>query len=486
MPTSYGEILGQAASQNMDQRTNDLYKFDELRRRAEATAAAQAKMFVEEFSQGPTGSAFDDQIIKDFTRQKQLEAAQVVKSTPNWQYNVDALARLKQINNEVKGNAHVLRAAAYVDAKKKLMADLAEVSKNPNMHDQEAYNMYIQELKNYDMYGHQKGKEAAEKEGPQPFVYQKPMEFVDPNNVFRDVGSKLQANEVEYLKNGRDGAYRTYIKDDDLYKEAQAIYAARPRQWDVMYGQKGIDPIKAIADGLRPYVKTDFHIGQRNTLNDDLIKMRYAASLKMASEKNKAGIDKANSPYRISILNTDITSPAPEDLANTFGSDIAHFIKTPDGKWMKNTGDTFHYDGQIWDKGLGSKGYRKTGVKQASGYIVKPLTWGEEQGYLYDPWFSSDLKVKDEFKDMVEIVDTPPNQKGESGKVLKIKAMAEMNANDPYYEAKFNKMFLTTKQREGVGVEENLNKQVPDGAMVDSVGNVFDASGKYIGKASDF
>ncbi len=461
----FGLLEGLSADMGYDKRINDLRYHEQQNQRALAENSAKQAIFADDLQYQNAANAHDHKIIQDYAQNKIKEIGSFVAHNPDWETNLDKRIQLDAMKKSLKDNEHVIRGVASDTAYKNYLNDLKEVSKNPNSHDTEAYQDIANQWNNYLQHGNQDGAEAAAKEGKKAFLYTKPQDFIDKNDTFKKVGSAMQANGIQYLNNGRDGAYQTYAKDDELKNEALAIYTSHKRQFDQEYTKKGLDPLKEIANSIRPYVKTDFKIGEKNKLGEE-----------MALAKYKHGLDNAistgASPYKISILNTDYAKPPAEDLASTFGSRIAHTLPAgKDGKPIDNTGDIFNYDGDIHDKGYRKDGkYQKNGIKTVHGYVYKPLDFGKDVGYTKDPWGFGTDEVLPEYKDVVSIVDSPMDKDGKTQKMLKIKTTADVNANDPSYQGKWDKNISTTKQREAYGINESqVNTQVYE----DEAGNKF-------------
>lgn len=449
-----GAITGAAVNMNFDQQINDLYRQDQMRQRSQAIGEAKNKMFIDDLDFQNAMNEYDAPKVKEYAKGKIMEIAQLYKNNPNLMSDPNGLMKLKLLKNDLKSNQVLLKGLATDEAFKRLNADMAEVAKNPNQYDVGAYEKLLAQKNNYLKFGNQDGEEAAKKEGEKVFLYSKPQEFIDENELFRKVGTSLKANDYENIRNGNIGAHRTFLNEKDLEKEAMAIYLSRQRQFDVKYKEKGLEPVKVIMDGIRPYVETKLDLGHENTFAKQMAFERYKHDLKRADNAAANG----GSPYRISLLEPGATAPPAKTLAAVFGSNIPTFYKDASGRMVQNKdGDVFNYYDDFKDKGYGQQGYKKTGIKQPTGYFVKPLDWGKEQGYLHDKWLDGkDLVVKPEFADRVSVIDSPVDEKGNSHKLLKVEAIGEVNANDPSYEAAYNKLFLTNKQRENVEVEESL------------------------------
>jgi hypothetical protein len=451
---SPGLINGLAIDLQNDQKINDLRYNENANLRSKAMAEARAAALANDFEYNNSVNSFDSKIIKANAQNQIKKIGAYIRENPDWTTNVDKRMQVNQMKRELRDNGDYHRGLASDNGYKSYLQDLQELANNPLQHDAEAYNGIRNEWQNYLKYGNQGGEEAFKTQGKQAFIYRKPDEFTALDKKGQEIGNgfKGAAMDLEYIKNGRDGAYRTIPKKELLDVAANQFYKEHKRQFDVQYTSKGLDPIKAAKDFIFSGIDSKFDIGERNTLSDEKAKILFKHNLENASASGA-------SPYRIAVTNPATSSPGSEFLAKTFGSDLPAFFKGPDGKPIKTTGEVFHHEGNIYDKGYGTKGYQKTGVKQMDGFFIKPLEWGKTNDYTYDPWGIGEHKVKPEMADVVEIVDSPVNDKGESHKVLKVKAIAEVNANSPDFEGRFNKDILTSKQRNAVDVDDSLIKQ---------------------------
>lgn len=449
---------GQAAANEIE----DIKYGEMLRQRNEQIAQAKAQLFANDIDFQNGSNPYDSNIIMNENTELVRRLGEFTTKYQDWNTNPQRAMEFKQLKQSQKSTPAVLRSVAYKDAVNRLNTDLAEVAKNPGRYNTRAYENILKQVDNYNKYGNQDGAEAAKIDGPQPFVYKQPAPFIDENEAFRKVGGALQPKAIENINNGRIGAFKAYVSDEDVMREAALLYNQYPEQFDQIYGEKGVNPIQAIAAGIKPYTKMDYDNGKE----DDFWKQKALIDYKRKLDKADAMGDNA---YSISVLQPQKAAVPAESLAATFGSQVPHFIKDAQGNMIPNKGDDFKYDGIIYDKGLGQKGYQKTGVKEMSGYIEKPFEWGQEMGFLTKP-FWGDPEVKPEFKDRVRIVTGPVQKDGTAPKYLQVDAIAEVYANDPTPMARFNKQIATSKQREGIGFPESqLQQQV----YQDDVGNLF-------------
>lgn len=478
----YGLAQGLAVRGNSGDMISDIERHDMRMMQNKSLAEAKAKLFADSMAYQNSANSFDNPLIKAHNDAVIKEIGQFYKENPDARYNKDKLLFIEQKRRTLMDNEHVLRAKASDDAFRQMNEYLAEVSKNPNGYNQAAIDRMLEQKKNYLAYGNQAGIEDREKNGMKPFVFVKPKDFVDLTEVYRKVGSSMEARGFEELNNGRDGAYRTFARPDDLMNEAKAIYQQNKDQLDQEFTSKGIDPIVEVGKRIVPYVKTDYKIGEKNRLAEQMALAKYEHSLKMA--ENQIKNTGRGSFYDSTVLATDWVKAPAEKISATFGSTLPHFLPAgKDGKPIDNTGDVFIPEGDIYDKGFRADGkYKKTGIKVIDGFVRKPIQFGVDAGYLYDPTGLSgdpslagtdysDYEIKPEYKKYVSFVDTPMDKEGKSAKVLKIKTQAEVDSRNPTYRGNWDDNLLTTKQKDAYGVEDGGGQGTYQGYAVGSTLN---------------
>lgn len=473
-----GQISGLAQDFGYDQQVNDLRYQQQMMQQQNALNESKRKLFESDMDFQKGGNSWDQPLVKVENQKIVQSIGDYISQNPDWETNFQKRGYVKQLKNSLKDNPTVLRALSTNDNRQALLKYAQEAKQKGILIDEDAVNHELERYSNYEKFGNPDGQEALQKEGMKAYLFNRPVDFIELDKAGAERGNKFKgaALDIKYLNNGRDGAYTTVPKKELLDADAFQFYNDHKRQFDVNYTNKGLNPLDAAKQFILSGIETKFDIGDKNTLRDDLYKIQYAHNLKKAGELASQG----GSAYKVAILNPGRTEPSGKDLAETFGSDVPHYYTDALGKLVRNTGDVFRYEGDIHDKGFRQDGkYQKTGIKEAPGYIYKPLEFGKESGFTFDPWGRGENEVKPEFKDRVSIVDSPVDDKGESVKLLKVKAIAEIDANNPYYEAKFNKMFMTNKQRDAVGIQEGV---MTEQLFEDEAGNLFNAKGQYKGK----
>lgn len=475
----FGELSGLAYRIDPSGMIGDYERHDLRMQQNKALAESKAALFADSVQYQNATNEFDNKRIKEINDVKVREIGKFYKENPDVLYNPDKLVILNQMKRSLVDNEDVLRGTASDANFKALNADLQEVAKNPQMHNQLAYQNLLAQKENYLKYGNQLGLEASQKEGFKPFVYQKPAEFIDLSKKGADLGNNFKDVKPVPLKNGRSGAWETVANEQTLDRDAQAFYTEHKEQFDQQHPNEGLKVAKEL---IRSGIQYKFDWGNTNLADQMAMeRMRNANELAKIKSKNASGGTQI-SAYVETILKPSRTATNPEFLDKTFGSKIKHKLVSDDGSiQIDNTGDIFNYNGDIQDSNYRSDGkYQPNGIKSVSGYVYKPLQWAIDNGIVNSPIWGDD-KVDGNWANTASIVDDPnPKDGKEPQKFVKFKVKADVKGNDPSYQGKFDSNVETTKMREGFGVQENL---MQGETFVDEVGNVFDKNGKYLGKA---
>ncbi len=455
----------------------DYERHDLRQKQNKELATAKANLFADSLQYQNASNSFDNQRIKAINDAKIREIGAYYKENPDALYNKDKLIFVQQMRRELLDNEDVLRGKASDDNFKALNADLQEISKNPNQHNQLAYQNLLAQKENYLKYGNQLGIEASQKDGYKPFVYQKPADFIDLSKKGSDLGNNFKDVKPVQLKNGRSGAWETVANEGSLNKDAQAFYLEHKEQFDQQHPNNGLGVAKEL---IRSGIQYKFDWGNTN-LADDLAKIRYNQGLELEKIKAKNAKGAGMSAYVETILKPSRTATNPEFLDKTFGSKIKHKIVNDDSSvQIDNTGDVFNYNGDIQDQNYRSDGkYQPNGVKRVSGFVYKPIEWAIENKIVNEGWFS-DPKVDGNWANTASIVDSPSDKDGKVQKLVKFKVSADLKGNDASYQGKYDSNIETTDLRNAFGIKENMMESE---TLVDDAGNLFDKNGKYLGKA---
>lgn len=447
-----GGLLGLAVKQDRSDDINDIKYLDGLRKQNEAINMAKTKMFMDDIEFQNGSNSYDEARIRKEGNDLIAQLSALKKAHPHdYESNVEVQLQARQLKNGLKSTPGVLASIAYKDALAQHNKFMQEALKNPNK-----YNMdqLSEAQKRFDNYGKEESLKARGLSVETPMYYTPPEELPDMEELHRKSGNSMDPDEYTTLKNGRDGAFMGRVSDKTMTKKAEELYSQFKSAYDYLY-KNDPDKISKIKAAIEPYSKKPYDIGERNPVSDQKEILRFKQSLETPPQP---GV----SPYVEQILKPARSFPGGQYLAETFTTDVPNFYTDINGNIIQNKNDQFYFDGDIIDDGYNDKGYTKTGIKVAPGFIKKDLAWGKDQGYLHDPVGPSgqegtDLEVKPEHKGKVEIVRTEPDAKGNVGMYLKVKSIAKVDANKPTYKNRFdaNVAKLTGKQKDAAGVQRS-------------------------------
>jgi len=455
-----GYYQGLAVRTNLSDQIGDYQRHDLVMKQNKALAESKAQIFSDSLKYNTAANQFDHNKIEEFNKPIVQQIGAFYKENPDALYNRDKRIILDGMKKQLLDNEHVLRGKASDDNFKALNADLQEIAKNPQMHNQLAYQNLLAQKENYLKYGNQLGLEASQKEGFKPFVYQKPAEFVDLSKKGSELGNNFKDIRPVTLKNGRSGAWQTVANENTLDRDAQAFYLEHKEQFDQQHPNDGLKVAKEL---IRSGINNKFDWGNTN-LADDLYKMKLQTQADIDKARAKAGNNAGGYDYfKETIQKKKVGADTPERLDATFGSKPKHIIRNDDNSIeIDNTGDVFNYNGDFQEVG--------NGIKRLSGYVYKPLEWGKQNGIInqnswYVPFESegeagTDYKVDGSWSQKASIVDSPMDKDGKTNKLLKIKVFTDVDSNSPAYQGKYNSLVATTDQRNSVTPSSDAPKTI--------------------------
>lgn len=462
MAEEFGSIVGAAVSQNYDQQINDLFRYDQMRKQTQAMNDAKAKLFADDLEFQNAANEYDRPRLEELNRSQVMGIGKYMRENPGYSSDPVKMGQIKMMKRAIKDNPIAKRAVAVDSAFAEYLKDRQEALKSPNQWDIEALDKQGAAFQNYFKTGNARGLEGLQQEGEQPALYTRPEMFIDVVKDNQETGNKFKHNDtnsdINYLNNGREGGYRLSLKDSVLTQMATDKYNARKRQYDVQYTKRGIDPVQEIKTQIASGIEEKFDIGKENKLSEELYKIKYANDLKKSLSDSEGG--KSVDPFTEAILKPNKSAPAAAHLAETFGSTIPHWYINEKGARVKNLdGDEFHYTDAILDKGLGEKGYKKSGEKLFPGYFLKTVAWAKEKGYINDKGKEFGVqRIKPEMLGKISFVEGPVDKDGKSSELVKIDAVGTVQANDPVYRTRYNALVghITSKQKEAIGLEVDM------------------------------
>lgn len=422
--------LGQGLAQDLgyNDRINDLRYRADIAARTQAINEAKQKMFADDINYSNASNSFDNKKIRDYAQGQIKKIGAFVRENPDLPTNFDKRLQLNEMKRALKDNPLIHTGMASDAAFKQLNDDLAEVAKNPQQHNTKAYQDLLRQKQNYLQFGHQYGKEAADTQGHQAFVYNKPRDFIDFNKAFQEAGNHFQDLERKSMKGGRN-AFEMVPKDESLTAVAQQMYAQNREQVDASAHQANMSPIDFVKQGIAAYIKKDFNFGDYS-LSDTIL-------LQKRKEAEKAlGAGNPDSAFQDNLVNQKEGVVAPEALEQTYGTTPKHQIYDNSGHPIDNTGNRVHFTG--YHKWVETKKGRQ---KLAEIYTYLPLSVAQEKGIVEDPfgWSGTgktDLEVSPTWNKQAQI-ETTENSKGDPEQRVKVKAFMPIALNS-YYAGRFN------------------------------------------------
>lgn len=477
-----GTARGLAQDLQYDQRIADSRYQNLQLNRAKAINEAGLKAFEDDMDYMNAANSFDHNLIKQEADKTAREIGAIMRTNPDWQYNPDVRRQINEKKKYIKSNNHVLRGMASDEAFNNLNKDLAQVAKNPAMHDSEAYQALLAQKNNYIKFGNQNGEEALKTEGVQPFVYTKPQDFVPLNEEALKTAGLIKARKY---KSQGNGGYEELVDEDALTPAAMDFYNRHKRQIQVTYNPKDdAEGIAYAAELIKPGIDLKRKFGEPH-YNDALA----VAKWKAAHDEAKANGNYQLNPYLYDIkkaegnmLNTDLiqatlgTTPKAK-IYNKDGS----FLKATEGLKFIPTGafqqaaqvekkinpKTGAYEGygRPIDKSTGKPSSRNIGVFH--GYVEMTEDELDNSGILNDKSMN-DLVVPFEGKDA----------KGKAVTLYRVPSQVEVDLNNDGFMTRYNSAAkLTNQQMNALGSMSQYDQQnsgsfngLPIGAVVEKGG----------------
>jgi hypothetical protein len=328
-----GLTTGLAQSMQYDQRIADARYQNDQFKRAQAENQASLKAFEDDMDYMNAANSFDHDLIKAEADKTIREIGAIIRDNPDYQYDPNVRRIINEKKKYLKDNNHVRRGMASDGNFKRLNDDLAKVAKNPNMYDAGAYQELLAKKNNYLQFGHQDGKEAAEKFGPQAFVYDKPEDFVPLNEEALKTAQMIKARK--YKQHG-NGGWEELIDENALTPAAMDFYNRHKRQIQVTYNPKDdAEGIAYAAELIKPGIDLKRKFGEPH-YNDALAVAKWKAAHDEAKSSGKYNIDPFS--YDIKKLPVGSSNTLNTDLVtSTLGTTPEARIYNKDGSLLTTT-----------------------------------------------------------------------------------------------------------------------------------------------------
>ena len=461
----WGMAHGLAQDLQYDQRINDARFHNQQMQRAKAENEASLKAFEDDTDYMNAANSFDHDIIKNNANNTIKQMGEIIRNNPDYKYNPDVRRKLKELKVDLKSNPDVIRGMASDDNFKKLNDDLGKVAKNPNMYDTDAYQQLLSQKNNYIQYGHQDGKDAADKFGPQAFVYNKPEDFVPLNEEALKTASLIKARKYKTYANGGN---EELVDENSLIPAAMDFYNRHKRQIQVTYNPKSNDEGIAYAKELiRPGISLKREFGQPH-YNNELELHKYKQAHGEAKANGKYDLD----PYMYDVKRADANRLNTDLVQAALGTTPQAKIYNKDGVFIKATeGMKFIPDGgfQQTQRTVGAKINKSTGAYEGMekksdartgvfhGYVEMTEKELDDSGLLNDKAMK-DLISSYEGKDA----------KNKPVTLYRVKANVESDLNNEGFRTRYNSAAkLTSKQMDALNPmsQTEQNSAIPSASI---------------------
>lgn len=455
----WGLAKGLAIDAGYDSRIADARYHNQQMQRARNENEASLKAFEDDTDYMNAANSFDHDIIKGNANNTIKQMGELIRENPDYKYNPDVRRKLKELKVDLKSNPDVIRGMASDDNFRKLNDDLSKVAKNPNMYDSDAYQKLLAQKQNYLQYGHQDGKEAVDKFGPQAFVYNKPDDFVPLNEEALKTASLIKARK--YKDNG-NGGYEELVDENALLPASMDFYNRHKRQIQVTYNPKSDEEGVAYAKELiRPGIDLKRKFGEPHH-NDALAVKKWEYAMSQQSQ------NKPIDAYKEAVISSRYNKLPTDAVTAMLGTTPEAKIYDADGSFKGTTkGQKFipsgeygqaNTVGQSGDGGFGLKSKKTIGV--AHGYVEMSEADYDNSGYDSDP------KMRD--KVVQKEITTP---KGKKENVYLVPAQVEFDPKDESKRFKFNNhVGMTNKQISALNPLQDVAQQQ---LFQDDAGNLF-------------
>lgn len=439
----FGTLKGLAVDLQYDQRLNDARYQEQQMKRAQAENMAELKAFEDDTDYMNAANSFDHSLIKGEADKTIREIGAIIRDNPDYKFNPDVRRVINEKKKYLKSNPNVIRGMASDESFKRLNDDLAKVAKNPNQYDAGAYQELLAKKQNYLQFGHQDGKEAAAKYGPQAFVYDKPEDFVPLNEEALKTAALIKARKY---KDHGNGGWEELVDENSLHPAAMDFYNRHKRQIQVTYNPK--DDMEGIAyakELIRPGIDLKRKFGE--PYHNSAIELeKWKLAHGEAKSNGKYDLD----PYMYDIKNAKSNRVNTDLVQATLGTTPQAKIYNKDGSFLKSTeGLKFIPTGAFRQAAtVGEKRNAKTGAYEGferksnnnigvfHGYVEMTEDELDNSGVLKDKTMN-DLIVPYQGKDV----------KGKPVTMYRVPAQVEADLSNEGFRTRYNSAAKLTSQQ---------------------------------------
>lgn len=475
----WGMAHGLAQDLQYDQRINDARFHNQQMQRAKAENEASLKAFEDDTDYMNASNSFDHDIIKGNANNIIKQMGAIIRENPDHASNPDVRRKLKELRVELKSNPSVIKGMASDKAISDFNDYLKEVVKNPQMHSMVEIAKRKKEQQNYLQFGHQDGKEAADKFGSQALVFERPQDWVNLNQEGLKTGALIKARKYKEYANGGN---EEFVDENALHVNAMDFYKRYKNQISEEFNPKSDEEGVNYAKGIiRPGISLKREFGKPH-YNDAIEFEKYKQAHGEAKASGKYDLD----PFTHDIKKAEANRLNTESVQYMLGTTPQAKIYNKDGVFMKETeGLKFVPDGsfQQTKRTVGAKINKNTGAYEGietkshdrigvfHGYVEMTEKELDDSGLLNDKAMK-ELIIPYEGKDA----------KNKPVTLYKIKANVHSDLNNEGMHVRYNSASkLTSKQMDNLKPLNQMNQKRE--IEVDTDGNMWDAETKqFLGK----
>ena len=425
---SIGQAQGMAVDLGYGQQQQDLRYQQQMQNQQNALNDAKRRLFESDIEYQQGGNAFDQPIVKKVNQEITQQIGDYVASNPDWETSFQKRAYVKQLKNSLKDNPDVLRAMATNENRNALLKYAQEAKQKGVPFDEDALNQELERYSNYEKFGNPDGPEATQNEGAKAYLFSRPQDFVDMDNVYKEAGSSIKNPEIIATGNG---GYYTKPKEEDVDARVNSILQSHGNQLMKQFSKQGItDPNeikKLVKQNVIASFDSDFKLG--DSLRAWELGMRQKEhNLKMKEAADKVGQGNYTPwHYFVDEKNNPSGTIDKATFDKVWGGVNPGFVKGNDGFKADLTGLDFKSSGRY---------VNQHGRTFINGYVDMTIDDAIERGIYKGGKLTWD-EVKPNFTGIAKET-TIQDKEGNDMKIVRVNYDMPINKDDKVAMQKFN------------------------------------------------
>lgn len=412
MPLEYGGIEGLAQNFGADQRINDLYQQNQMKRQALMQAENKAKMLAEDRTYSNAMNAWDNQNVKQYAQGKIKEIGKWTRENPDYLYNIEKRSDYNNMLRDLKDNQH-LNAGLQVDSNIKAYQKWLQDPANQDMKDEPESKMLRGALDNYLKTGSTDGVTANRK----LFQFIPPEEMTDLTPVLEQYGKNANRSlqKPKFIANGVGMNWQS-VTDADKAQAVNALLSnqAQTRRLTSHYKRwvaQDPEPRQKVSiqqyytREMQPFFQEDKYDTFNYKTNEDGVGGRkgknYVEPRKLLKETYEEGLNRAMTGRGGDVI-------ANADGLNQYFAGKGNTVNLGDAVLLSGSGNMLPFNGTTI-KDYSFSGSRIKVVPSAHGTQVlasmkaqMPIDLFNQsigQDAVYDPWGPGETDIEKKFKD---------------------------------------------------------------------------------------